>query len=96
MTGVQTCALPICFPVTIGGSSGIYEYSAKDRDAQLKMEVYNRWGTLVYVTEAIGRIQWDGIPNKGNNDSQLLPVGTYYVIFTENGVTRTQAITLWY
>ena len=22
MTGVQTCALPICFPVTIGGVSG--------------------------------------------------------------------------
>ena len=22
MTGVQTCALPICFPVTIGGGKG--------------------------------------------------------------------------
>ena len=22
MTGVQTCALPICFPVTIGGGAG--------------------------------------------------------------------------
>jgi gliding motility-associated-like protein len=76
--------------------SDIYEYTAKDRDAQLKMEVYNRWGTLVYVTESIGRVQWDGIPNKGNNNSELLPVGTYFAVFTENGVTRTQAITLWY
>ena len=23
MTGVQTCALPICFPVTIGGGAGM-------------------------------------------------------------------------
>ena len=24
MTGVQTCALPICFPVTIGGHTSFY------------------------------------------------------------------------
>ena len=27
MTGVQTCALPICFPVTIGGQSGYSGWS---------------------------------------------------------------------
>ena len=26
MTGVQTCALPICFPVTIGGSLSVNDY----------------------------------------------------------------------
>ena len=25
MTGVQTCALPICFPVTIGGGDYVVE-----------------------------------------------------------------------
>ena len=29
MTGVQTCALPICFPVTIGGSRGLGFETAK-------------------------------------------------------------------
>ena len=30
MTGVQTCALPICFPVTIGGVGGINEITKVD------------------------------------------------------------------
>jgi gliding motility-associated-like protein len=87
---------PDAFSPNDDGISDIYEYTADNRDAQLKMEVYNRWGTLVYVTESIGRVQWDGIPNRGKNDSELLPVGTYFAVFTENGVTRTQAITIWY
>ena len=30
MTGVQTCALPICFPVTIGGLSKVCNASYRE------------------------------------------------------------------
>ena len=46
-------------------------------DSELK--VFNRYGSIVY--ETIGyQNDWDGIPNSGilHNDSQLLPVGTYF------------------
>ena len=39
MTGVQTCALPICFPVTIGWSKAI-EY-----DADMAMAIHRYPGT---------------------------------------------------
>ena len=42
MTGVQTCALPICFPVTIEGVTGINEASAVDvADGKLSMDALN-------------------------------------------------------
>ena len=42
MTGVQTCALPICFPVTIYGVTGINEASAVDvADGKLSMDALN-------------------------------------------------------
>ena len=34
MTGVQTCALPICFPVTIGGGGGSAPIATADGEVQ--------------------------------------------------------------
>ncbi|MBM3427747.1 MAG: hypothetical protein FJX95_03080, partial [Bacteroidetes bacterium] len=88
--------IPDAFSPNGDGNSDVFEYESDVRDTPLKMEVYNRWGTLVYVIEGQGRVEWNGIPNRGNNGSDLLPVGTYFVIFTENGQTRNVTITLWY
>ena len=44
MTGVQTCALPICFPVTIDGAGGITEMTSIDitaNDGKLTMDALN-------------------------------------------------------
>ena len=44
MTGVQTCALPICFPVTIDGNGGITEITSIDvtaNDGKLTMDALN-------------------------------------------------------
>ena len=40
MTGVQTCALPICFPVTIGGVAAVEERLA---EAQKALETAQPW-----------------------------------------------------
>ena len=42
MTGVQTCALPICFPVTIGGENGINAITAVDvQSGKLSLDTLN-------------------------------------------------------
>ena len=37
MTGVQTCALPICFPVTIGGAIGVGVSGTINSSAKLEV-----------------------------------------------------------
>ena len=41
MTGVQTCALPICFPVTIGGIKDLQDTVEKVLNSQEKMNAAN-------------------------------------------------------
>ena len=41
MTGVQTCALPICFPVTIGGITEITSIDITANDGKLTMDALN-------------------------------------------------------
>jgi gliding motility-associated-like protein len=90
---VEISCIPDAFSPNGDNFSDIFEYVAGDRSTQLKMEVFNRWGSLVYETTDVGRVQWDG---KSKGASDLLPVGTYFAVFTENGVKRTQTITLWF
>jgi hypothetical protein len=66
-----------------------------ERDTQLRLEVYNRWGSKVFESSALGRLTWDGKPNVGKQQEQCLPVGTYFAIIEVNGEVKTQTITIW-
>ncbi len=49
------------------------------------LQVFSKWGTLVYQTDATS-IQWDGTDLNGSN----LPAGTYYYIIELDGASITQ------
>ncbi len=62
---------------------GMYKYP------NAKIEIYNRWGAVVYTKENYGNITmygdpdawWDGRANsKGTSGSEILPTGTYFVV----------------
>jgi gliding motility-associated-like protein len=55
-----------------------------------KLEIFNRWGSLVYVKLNYNN-EWDGKSNVSiNGGSDLLPAGTYYVVidFGDGGATK--------
>ena len=61
MTGVQTCALPICFPVTIGGVISFkpkrYRYFEKGIIDERGDVAYALWeGTLTAVEAAASKV----------------------------------------
>ena len=49
MTGVQTCALPICFPVTIGNTLNLFNYG-------IQRNVLNTWQLAVIPITAFGSL----------------------------------------
>lgn len=62
-----------------------------------KIEIYNRWGNLVFIDDAYSN-NWNGKSNSGINISgEDLPTGTYYYLikFDDEEKTRTGFITLW-
>ena len=66
MTGVQTCALPICFPVTIAKWDDRYKvmYEKKDRDYAILEEKHNKktkalfWTWLWIAVIGVGSIAY--------------------------------------
>ena len=57
MTGVQTCALPICFPVTIDGAYGIYidnSVTTVSKNARIDMLHAEIGSSGVYANAIIG------------------------------------------
>jgi gliding motility-associated-like protein len=45
-----------------------------------RLEIYNRWGVLVYQSEIPYKDDWDGKPNTSAIGSDYLPSGTYYYV----------------
>ncbi len=91
-----------CFPDAFSpngdGVGDVYIYRSPFRDAVITMEVYNRWGAKIYYTESAvsdAQVRWNGIPTFGPDQSDVVPAGTYFAIFTEDGVQRVQTITIW-
>jgi hypothetical protein len=91
-----------CFPDAFSpngdGVGDVYVYRSPDRGAVITMEVYNRWGALVYATVSSvdkAEVSWNGIPTEGPDQSDVVPVGTYFAVFTEDGKQRVQTITIW-
>jgi hypothetical protein len=89
------------FTITLYGedSNGVYrEQAFESKFPNAKVEIFNRWGNLVFVKENFGNINhwgdpslawWDGRSNKGltvGNDK--LPAATYFYILYFNEGTR--------
>jgi gliding motility-associated-like protein len=50
---------------------------------QHELQIYNRYGTLIFVGDNSKR--WEGSANRGlNNQNKLLPVGTYFYVLNLN------------
>jgi hypothetical protein len=91
-----------CFPDAFSpngdGVGDVYVYRSPFRDAKITMEVFNRWGAKIYATSSVeseAEVRWNGFPNEGPEQSDVVPVGTYFAIFIEDGKQRFQTITIW-
>jgi gliding motility-associated-like protein len=91
-----------CFPDAFSpngdGVGDVYVYRSPNRSAKITMEVYNRWGAKIYSTSSAdsdAQVKWNGIPNEGPDQSDVVPVGTYFAVFIEDGEQRVQTITIW-
>ena len=81
---------------------GIHDYfkiSCIENYPNAKIEVYNRWGNLVYEKEEYGNVDrwntsdmwWDGrSTHKWTVGSEKLPSGTYFYIFYLNDGSETK------
>ena len=53
------------------------------------LNVFDRWGSLVFTSDDVTE-PWDGT----NLQGQMLPTGTYFVVFEANGTTYNAAVEL--
>ena len=59
----------------------------EDEYPNYKIEIYNRWGNMVYKGNA-STPNWDGTPTESSLGDDILPVGVYfYVIEFNDGAT---------
>jgi gliding motility-associated-like protein/uncharacterized repeat protein (TIGR01451 family) len=66
----------------------------KPLDLQLSLEVYNRWGGVVYQSKDY-KNNWDGSTNQTKDSKQVLPVGTYfYKLIASDGREISKFLTI--
>src|SRR5690554_5042545 len=67
---------------------GLQNFKGVGEKPLSSLEVFNRWGTVVYQSKGLwygkGNAWWDGTSNTGTMVSigKELPNGTYYYVFT--------------
>ena len=67
------------------GSNDVFRIDCIENYPNNKLEVYNRYGDLVYETRGYQN-DWDGTANRGPVlTNKPLPVGTYYYILQVDG-----------
>lgn len=74
------------------GSNEIWEITNIDQYPFNNLEIYNRWGSLVYEQESYDN-SWTGV----NIDGYVLPIGAYYYIMKlndENETVHTGSVTI--
>jgi len=74
--------IPNIFTPNDDGINDIYEFSGQITCQILKLSIYNRWGQLMFETDDVTKLQWDGM----NKSHQKVPDGTYfYILNAKNG-----------
>ncbi|WPR70193.1 gliding motility-associated C-terminal domain-containing protein [Flavobacterium sp. NG2] len=75
-----------------GANDSFHIKGLKDVFENYKIEIYNRWGTLVWTGNKTTK-EWDGFANQGVLiDNKRIPSGTYYYIIYLNDPDYTQPL----
>jgi gliding motility-associated-like protein len=89
----ETFKIPEGFSPNYDGYNDYFEITGLQPYPEAKLEVYSRWGVLLYEKEGYGNTDrwgtadawWDGTSNKKwTSGSEKLPTGTYFYIFYYN------------
>lgn len=70
------------------GINDVYEIPWLTQFTQVSIEVFNRWGNVVYEASKYDN-DWDGTSNAGFTIGKELPVGTYFYIITIKDTKQT-------
>jgi gliding motility-associated-like protein len=79
----QEFLIPDAFTPNGDGKNDLFEIKGIERYPDNELQVFNRWGNLVYSMKSY-RNTWDGTPNAKSIGSGKLPAGTYFYIFLLN------------
>jgi gliding motility-associated-like protein len=76
---VQPLFIPNAFTPNGDGVHDLWEISGLERFSNLSVEIFNRWGQIVYKSTGTYK-PWDGTKN-----GVMLPVSTYYYVIDGGG-----------
>ena len=88
--------IPEGFSPNGDGVNDLFLIDLQDKTLTINLQIYNRWGGLVYASEDY-QSNWDGTANQGVNpmDRKGLPDGTYYyMVRLSNGKEFVRSMTL--
>ena len=87
---VQACSVPnVITPNSSIGQNDTFYTRYADIYPDVNLTIYNRWGRVVYKTEAYDNT-WGGEKTNGNE----LHSGVYYFVMTWDGNTKDEAGTI--
>jgi gliding motility-associated-like protein len=66
--------VPNAFTPNNDGINDVFKVVYETLCLELQLQIYDRWGKLVYTSEENGLLEWNGTDNNG----QLVPTGAYY------------------
>ncbi|MCX8081381.1 MAG: gliding motility-associated C-terminal domain-containing protein, partial [Bacteroidia bacterium] len=72
-------SIPEIYTPNDDGKNDVWLIKGLDAYPDNSVEIYNRWGNLVYKARPY-KNDWDGTPNVKAMGSGKLPVGTYFYI----------------
>ena len=84
--------IPEGFSPNKDGVNDVFEIQQLPYGAVVELEVYNRWGALVFESTDY-KNTWSGV----NNDDEALPSGVYYYVvrIANKGFEQTNPLTIW-
>ena len=88
--------IPEGFSPNGDGVNDLFLIDLQDKTLTINLQIYNRWGGLVYASEDYQN-NWDGTANQGVNPTgrTSLPDGTYfYLVRLSNGKEFIRSMTL--
>ena len=80
--------IPNCFTPNNDGLNETFKIQTINNCIDYKLEVYNRWGQLIYSTSDLTK-EWDGRFN-----SRDVPEGVYYYLFSGKNISKKGSISI--